>query len=172
MNALKLFLLSFFLIQAFTSFGQDDVMRKAAYDQAQKIGTATAEGNYAQLAEHTPQKLIDFFGTKDDYISTVTMMMNNLADTGVKILSVEVIDSVQVSKFEDNYQCLVPKITIMQVEDSKMKSKSYLFGFSEKGLHWKFVEAEQLNTPMVKTVFPGFKTDIIIPEDTPPEIID
>ena len=173
MQKIKLIALTFFFL--FSSnylLGQSEVV-DSVRNQAELVSKVLMNGDYESLVKYTHPIVIEKSGGKEIIVEAIKTTMEGMKNEGFVISSVEILDSIIVSKYEDQYHSLVPKLMKFEVDNSTIISKSYLFGFSDmEGKNWTFVEAESLASEEGSIFFPDFKTNINIPQKPQPIIIE
>ena len=141
--------------------------------QAEKIATAVFNGQYDTVVKYTHPNIVALAGGEDALLSMLKIQMAEIENQGVTIDQIEVGDSIVAKRYKDEYHALVPKMMTMSMDGQRIMMKSYLFGFSDaEGMDWTFVEADELTSPMGANLFPDFETNIEIPKQGQPIMID
>ncbi|MEM7656022.1 MAG: hypothetical protein AAF399_07830, partial [Bacteroidota bacterium] len=153
-------------------FAQDALLDIVRF-QAGKVARFTFEGKYDSLMNYTHPNVFDVVGGREAMLHMIKAQMAEAAQQGIAIESIEIGDSIQISRFGSEYHALIPKFTKMSFQGKLLMSSSHLFGFSDSlGQSWTFVEADQLTSPQASGLFPNFETNLIIPNKQPPVLIE
>ncbi len=123
--------------------------------------------DFETVLKYTHPTIIENSGGKEVLLETITKAFKGLEAQGFVFEKAEVVDVSNIIKENREYHCLVQNSNQMKVTGTRIKSKSYLFGFYDaKKQQWYFLEAEQLkNKALIDKFFTEFKTSINIPED-------
>jgi len=167
------FVASFYLLLGTQFVIGQDAMQVIIKEQALVVSNSMFTGDYQTLLNHTHPNVIEFMGGKETALKILSKDLESLKDEiDLDKIEYEVSDEIQIAEHADGYHCLVPTTMIMEMDGMRMKTSSYLFGFSDKeGKHWNFIEADRLNHSSGKKIFPDFKTTLIVPNDQPMEIV-
>ena len=162
---------NFFLLLIFASsiiYSQSiDVLEVSALRDAKIAAKATLELDFKTVLKYTHPEIISKTGGEDFLINSMVELFDQMKEQGFKFEKAEVLNVSNITKEDGEYRCLVLNDNHMVISGTRIKSKSYLFGFYDTKIdRWYFLEAEKLKNPEVmKQLLPDFKTSIIIPPD-------
>ncbi len=134
--------------------------------QARLATKAAIDGDLNTMLEYTPANVVSYLGGKKLFFEHASKLYQEFEKKDIKIISVQVIDSIIFEKQDFGYHAMVPKILTLEREGKTYVSHSYYFGFSDDGTMWSFVEADKLNSKDTAPMFPDFKTTLHIPENS------
>ena len=165
----KIILIVFFGLTANTFFAQSEAeIEEMALRDALIAANATLEMDFKTVLKYTHPTILEKSGGEEVMLKSISEMFETLKkDQGFIFEKSEVLGVSNLTQEDGEYRCLVENKNQMVVADTRIFSKSYLFGFYDKAKkQWYFLEAEKLkNQALIDTFFPGFKTEIIIPND-------
>jgi hypothetical protein len=93
-----------------------------------------------------------------------------LADGGVEPVGAEVDPPTRVVAAGGKVFAIVPMRVTLKLRGTGVLVHSYMLGVSaDDGQTWKFVDGSHLTRVMVEKLFPGFPSDLQLPEVPPPE---
>jgi hypothetical protein len=68
--------------------------------------------------------------------------------------------------------CLIPETLVMKTSKGRMAAKSNLLAISKDGgKNWSFLDLNQSTINSVKTLFPNFNNNLIIPKPAQPVML-
>ena len=150
------------------SFSQSiEALEKTAIRDAQNAAKATLKMDFETVLEYTHPAIIENSGGKEILLKTIAEAFKALEAQDFVFEKAEVVRVFNIVKENGEFHCLVENSNQMKVTGTRIKSKSYLFGFYDDNKEqWYFLEAERLkNEALIAQFFPNFKTAIEIPED-------
>ena len=166
-------LVLFLILFGFVEINAQDQFREVIIQQAKLVSESVINEDYESLINYTHPNIVEKVGGREVLVEAVKSSMESMKAEGIKIESIEIDDTIIISKFKDEYHCLVPKILKMSIGENKIISKSYLFGFSDlNGEHWTFTEADKLISEEGSQFFPNFETNIHIPTKPMPMYVE
>ncbi|NAS31597.1 hypothetical protein GTQ40_11490 [Flavobacteriaceae bacterium R38] len=144
-----------------------DSLKISALRDAKAAAKATLELDFETVLKYTHPTIIEKTGGKDFLIKSMVELFDEMGKQGFKFEKSEVIAVSSITKEDGEYRCLIQNDNRMTISGTRIKSKSYLFGFYDNAIdRWYFLEAEKLkDTDVMKQLLPDFKTSIIIPPD-------
>ena len=161
-----LILLLFVIGSVNSGFSQEDEAIKAnILTQAKLVSQAALDADFETIFEYTHPSAARSVGGKENFMDLLTNTYRQFEEQDVEMLEMEVSDSIVFAKQKNVYHALVPKVLKLRVKDKTFISNSYLFGFSDDGEKWTFVEADKLRPESEKrsVLFPDFETTLTIP---------
>ena len=160
--------ISFFLTLLFFSncllFSQtkDNALR-----DAKTTSEATLKMDFKTVLKHTYPSIVDMMGGNEKAVELLVTTFDSMKEQGFVFEKADIINVSEIVKEQDQYRCVIEGYNQMVFNGMRIKSKSFLLGiYDEDKAYWYFLEAKQLkNTALVEQVFPGFKTELNIPDD-------
>jgi len=157
---LLVFSSSFFFAQT------NEVLKERALRDAKIASKATLEGDYKTVLKHTYPTVVEMMGGTAKATEIIKSMFAEMGEQGFVFEKADV-QFVSDVVFEQNeYRCYTQSMNVMKMNNMRINSKSYLFGFydAEKE-YWYFVEAAKMkNTELMDQLFPDFQTNMLVPE--------
>ncbi|MDO6595842.1 hypothetical protein Q4512_02885 [Oceanihabitans sp. 2_MG-2023] len=166
-NKLQLLFLLFFSCSL--SFAQDKTaLKEEALRDAKITSEATLKMDFKTVLKHTHPSVIKLMGGEEQALNLVETTFESINAQGIVFEKADVISVSDVVFEQDEYRCLVEGYNQMKMPGMRIKSKSHLLGFyNAQEKFWYFIEAEKMNNQTVaETLFPGFETNMEIPNDT------
>ncbi len=163
-NNLKTLLLIGLITVSFNGYSQT---KEDALNDAKITSKATLNMDFKTVLKYTPPKIVNIMGGEDAALNLMNTTFDNMKTQGFEFEQADVLSVSEILQEQGEYRCYIEGYNQMKMGDQRIKSKSYLFGiYNEKGQHWWFMEAKQLkNKAMLEQLFPGFETELNIPED-------
>jgi len=162
--------LFFLLFTAYTSFflTTNAQTKEGALRDAKLTAEATVKSDFETTLKYTPKAIVDLMGGKESALNMIEKSFQSMASQNISIESVEILDVSDVVKEQDQFRCLVKGENRIKAPTQYAISTSYLLGiYDENNNHWTFIEADKIkNKAVMEQIFPGFKTQFNIPENS------
>ena len=165
MNKSKNLLILVVVLSCFTGWSQT---KEDALRDAKIASNATLSMDFKTLLNYTHPNVLNIMGGEEKGLELLKSTFNSMTDQGFVFEKADVISVSDIVFEQDEYRCYVEGFNQMKMPGMRIKSKSYLLGFfdSDKKI-WYFIEADKVkNKALMDQIFPGFKTQMDIPEDT------
>lgn len=160
-----------FLLIPLLSYGQqqdNESLKKQALLDAKLTAKATLENDLKTVLKYTHPKIIEVSGGIDVLLPLLEETFKKMKEEGVIFKKADIDFVSDIVREQDEYRCYVRNHNEMVINDTTIKSTSYLLGFYlEEKKHWVFIEADKMSSKQHKDLFfPDFKTSMDIPKDT------
>lgn len=157
-------LLLFFNISLFSQ--NINQLKKTALRDAKIVAKAALQQDTETLLQYTHPRILEKLG----YVGTRQLLDDAFGMMNAQHIKIENsnIDEVgEIKKENKEYRSIIKNTIEMNFGDRKVLVKSSLIGFyNSKRKSWAFIESNKLsNDPDIQSLFPDFKTDMVIPED-------
>ena len=150
----------------FTVHGQDTVNLKK---QANVIVTATREGKYKIVVDHTYPKIVQLGGGKEAMLKKIISGMDEMKKQGIAGVDGKLGPPGKFYKAGSEIHCLIPETVTLIKSDGRLVSTSYLLAITnDKGKTWSFIDVGNITTGMLRDLFPHFNKRLKIPDKTEP----
>jgi hypothetical protein len=164
--ALKIALL---FILPVTALAQDPAVVKR---QADVVAKALVNSDYKTVIAHTYPKAVSIGGGKEKLLQMMSAGINQMKAQGFSFEKVTVGQPGKFYKAGTEIHCLVPEQVIMKTTKGRMAANSNLLAISnDGGKNWSFLDMNQRTINSVKTLFPNFNNNLIIPQPKAPVML-
>ena len=164
--ALKIALLLFIPVTAFT---QNPAVVK---QQANVVGQALLKSDFKTVVAHTYPKAVNLGGGKEKLVQLMTAGINQMKAQGFAFEKITIGQPGKFYKAGNEIHCLVPEQLIMKTRRGRMAASSNLLAVSDdNGKNWSFLDLNQGSISNLKTLFPNFNSNLVIPKPTPPTML-
>lgn len=161
--ALKIALL---LILPVSVFAQDAAVVKR---QADAVAKALFNGDYKTIIARTYPKAVNVGGGKEKMLQILTTGINQMKSQGFSFEKVTIGQPGKFYKAGSEIHCIIPESIIMKTSQGRFLANSSLLGISnDGGKNWSFLDMNRATINLVKTLFPNFNKNLVIPEPAQP----
>ena len=148
---------------------------KSAYPslkiQANEVGNATINGDFAKVVDYTYPKVLEMVGGRDKMLTLIKQGDEQNKADGVSYVSVEIGDPGQIEKIDTQIFAVLPMKLTMKAPDGKFIGESALVGISDDGgQNWKFISS--VSQKRFNAVFPKAADKIKMPEEKQPTMVE
>lgn len=159
-----------FLILCNFSSGQNrfsDIIKS----DCEKMAAAMLQKNYSEIIDYTYPKLVEMAGGKQALLDASKSAFEKM-DESFKIDKITFGEPQKIYVAGKELHCIVPETLSINTNKGKMQASYSLLAVSlDKGKKWYFIETHKFTPKFMKTIFPNFNYNLIIPENTKPIII-
>lgn len=156
--ALKLIAL---LILPVAAFAQNPAVVK---QQATVVANALFKSDYKTIIEHTYPKAVAMGGGKEKMLQMMTAGINQMKAQGFVFEKVTIGEAGKFYKAGKEIHCIIPESLVMKTPQGRFSTKSNLLCISgDGGKNWSFLDMNRGTINSVKTLFPNFNSNLIIP---------
>ena len=150
-------------------FAQDTTVVKR---QANIIAKALLNSDFKTVIAHTYPKAVTFGGGKEKLLQMMSNGINQMKAQGFSFEKISIGSPGKFYKAGTEIHCLIPETLIMKTSRGRMSAKSNLLAISnDGGKSWSFLDLNQGTINSVKTLFPNFNNNLIIPKPAPPVML-
>ena len=123
--------------------------------------------DFETVFKYTLPSVLEALGGKENGIELLKSIFEPMVEQGFVFEKADILNVSDIVFEQDQYRCYLEKFIQMTINDTRIKSYSYLLGiYNETDKFWYFIEAKELkNSFKVNKVLPNFKTKLNIPED-------
>lgn len=138
--------------------------------QAEVIGEATLQGDFAKVVEFTHPRLIETFGNKEKLLASIKSEFEQIKKEGFAFESYKIENASEIKTVEKDLFAILPMILTIKIPDGrKARQESALIGISsDNGANWKFINS--VNQETFKLLFPKAAEVITLPVEKAPTI--
>jgi hypothetical protein len=164
---MKLFIkITFLLLLPLSLFAQDVAVVKR---QANVIAQALIASDFKTVIAHTYLKAVEMGGGKDKMLQMMSAGINRMKSQGFAFEKITIGTPGKYYKAGTELHCLVPETLIMKTSQGRFSAKSNLLAVSsDYGKNWSFLDLNASTIRSIKSVFPDFNSNLIIPNPSPP----
>lgn len=139
---------------------------------AESLVTATMNGDYAFVVDHTYDGVIKELGGRDEAIRVAQSSIEELKTKNLKVHAYRVGTPQDLYIEGKNTFTIVPTWLEMFAPDARVVARSYLLGISsDGGKTWKFADGSGLDDATFREhVLPKLPADFKLPESQKPEV--
>lgn len=167
-------LLASLLLYALLSSGVSAAPLTAADVQSLRsdIASMTAafeRGDAEPLIARTHPSLKAMAGGPDAFAELTRHALAQLRDIGISFVSQEVGMPTEVYQAGEEEVCFVPRVSVMAVNGTQMKSTTFMIAIRSKGgTTWTYLDGAGLrkNPEMIYQLLPGLARDVPLPPNT------
>mgnify|MGYP000873661484 CR=1 FL=1 len=124
--------------------------------------------NWEVFARYSNPAMIGTLGGKEEFIKFISSLFTDIPETAWKLYKPGTI--LQVVKNGTDLQCLIELNSIIEVEDKRITSKSYLVGQSwDGGSFWTFFDSQN-DARAARQIKPDLSEAIVIPAKVPDKV--
>lgn len=162
-----IFILLFF---ANYTFSQNQFSEKIKSD-CEKMANALLQKNYSTIIDYTYPKLVEMAGGKQALLNATKSAFEKMDESFIiEKITFGVPQKIYVAGKE--LHCIVPETLSINTNKGKMQATYSLLAISrDNGNKWYFIETHKFTPKFMKTIFPNFNYNLVIPENTKPIII-
>ncbi|MGY4537758.1 hypothetical protein ACVW0P_002177 [Mucilaginibacter sp. UYNi724] len=161
--SLKLIIL---LVLPVSVFAQNPAVVK---QQATVVANALLKSDFKTVLDHIYPKAVAMGGGKAKMLQMMTAGINQMKSQGFAFEKVSVGTPGKFYKAGNEIHCLVPESLVMKTSQGRFATKSNLLCVSsDGGKTWSFLDMNQGTMGSVKTLFPNFNSNLIIPKPEVP----
>ena len=166
MKAFKLIIL---LLLPLSVFAQDTGLVKR---QANGVAKALLNNDFKTVIAGTYPKAVEIAGGKEKLLNMMAAGMSQMKAQGFSFQKVTIGSPGKFYKAGTEIHCLLPETIIMKTSRGLMSAKSNLLAISgDKGKSWTFMDLNQRAISSIKTLFPNFNKNLVIPQPTLPVML-
>jgi hypothetical protein len=159
-----------FLILCNFSFGQNNFSKKIKSD-CEIMANAMLQKNYSTIIDYTYPKLVEMAGGKQVLLNATKSAFEKMDDSFI-IEKITFGEPQKIYVAGKELHCIVPETLSINTNKGKMQASYSLLAVSpDKGKKWYFIETHKFTPKIMKTIFPNFNYNLVIPENTKPIII-
>ena len=164
--ALKMVLL---LILPASLFAQDAAVVKR---QANVVAKALLNSDFKTVVDHTYPKAVELGGGKAKLVQMMSAGINQMKAQGFAFEKITIGEPGKFYKAGTQIHCLVPEKLIMKTSKGRMAAGSSLLAVSDdKGKSWSFLDLNKGTISSIKTLFPNFNNNLVIPQPAAPTML-
>lgn len=139
--------------------------------QAEEVGKATVEGNFAKLVDYTYPKIVEKFGGKDKMVAFLNNDSAQMKTDGFELERITIGEVKQIAKIENEiFAIVLMTMTIKSPNGKALGESSFVAISNDNGENWKFING--INQDRFKAVFPKAAEKIQIPAEQLPKPIE
>lgn len=166
---IKPFKLLLILLLPVSLFAQDTAIVKR---QANGVAKALMNSDFKRVIAGTYPKAVDIAGGKEKLLSMMTAGMSQMRSQGFSFQKVTIGSPGKFYKAGTEIHCLLPETIVMKTSRGLMAAKSNLLAISnDKGKNWTFIDLNERAISSIKTLFPNFNKNLVIPAPTLPVML-
>jgi hypothetical protein len=157
------------LILPVSLFAQDAAVVKR---QANVVAKALLTSDFKTVIAHTYPKAVEIGGGKVKMLQVMSASINQMKSQGFAFEKITIGEPGKFYKAGTQVHCLVPEQLIMKTSKGRMAASSNLLAVSnDKGKSWSFLDLNRGTMASLKTLFPNFNNNLVIPQPTPPTML-
>ena len=152
-----------------TVFAQDAMVVK---NQANVVAKALVSSDFKTVVDHTYPKAVEIGGGKAKLVQMMSAGINQMKAQGFAFEKITIGQPGKFYKAGTQLHCLVPEQLIMKTSKGRMLAKSNLLAVSnDNGKSWSFLDLNKGTISSIRTLFPNFNSNLILPQPTPPTML-
>ncbi|MEB0262170.1 MULTISPECIES: hypothetical protein [unclassified Mucilaginibacter] len=156
--ALKLIVL---FILPVSVFAQNPAFVK---QQATVVANALFKSDYKTIVDHTYPKAVAMGGGKEKMLQMMTTGINQMKAQGFVFEKVTIGTAGKFYKAGNEIHCIIPESLVMKTPQGRFATTSSLLCVSgDGGKNWSFLDLNRGTINSVKTLFPNFNSNLVIP---------
>jgi hypothetical protein len=164
--AFKIILL---LVLPISLFAQDAAVVKR---QANVVAKALLNSDFKTVIDHTYPKAVEIGGGKVKMLQMMSTSINQMKAQGFSFEKITIGQPGKFYKAGTQVHCLVPEQLIMKTSRGRMAASSNLLAVSnDQGKSWSFLDLNKGTINSIKTLFPNFNTNLVIPQPVLPTML-
>lgn len=134
---------------------------------------AMKKKDYNTILDYTYPKIIEIGGGKNKLYSSMKSAYDKMEKDGFFFEDEILGEPQKIFIAGKELHCIVPKNEIMKTPKGRIKATYYLLAVSkDNGRKWFFIESHMLNDKNKKLIFPNFNSELKIPKNSQPILID
>ncbi|RYU91229.1 hypothetical protein EWM62_04625 [Mucilaginibacter terrigena] len=154
------------LILPVALFAQDPATVKR---QANVVAKALLNSDFKTVIANTYPRAVTLGGGKDKMLKMMTAGINQMKAQGFLFEKVTIGSPGKFYKAGNEIHCLIPENLIMKTSQGRFSATSNLLAVSQDGgKNWSFLDLNQGTMASIKTLFPNFNNNLIIPQPAQP----
>lgn len=166
---MKLFRFLLLLLLPVITYGQDTTVLKK---QANLMAQATFNGNRDEIIKYTYPRLITLSGGEEKFRTLIAERIESLKRQGVTDFNGKVGSPGPFYQAGDEIHCLLPEQIIIQTNNARYLSRSYMLGISnDGGKNWTFLDVGNMPADVLLRILPNYNKALVIPEYVKPEYL-
>lgn len=153
-----------FLILIITStFTIAQTGNKNLNTQLEEMKEYLLEGDYENYTNYVYPKLIEMVGGKENMKIATESGINSMKAGGLSIINLIFKNPNKFLKKDDELQCSLTQVTVMQTPDGKIEEEYALIAISDdKGENWTFINTDGKDKETVLKAFPNLHREVVI----------
>ncbi len=141
--------------------------------EAIKMTDFLTERNCDSFIAFQYPKIIEMFGGRQKAFLAITKSWKNHDADSLKITRITIGEPTKVISYKDELQCTIPQNVVIKSPKVSISVKSTLIAISKDGGNrWYFIDAVGDNIKNIRSTFPNISKELVIPEQTKPEVIN
>ncbi|MFD0767058.1 hypothetical protein ACFQZI_19530 [Mucilaginibacter lutimaris] len=149
-----------------SAFAQNPTVVK---QQATVVANALLKSDYKTVVDHTYPKAVAMAGGKQKMLQMITAGINQMKAQGFVFEKATIGEAGNFYKAGNEIHCLIPEAIVMKTPQGRFASKNNLLCVSaDGGKNWSFLDLNQGTINSVRTLFPNFNSNLIIPTPQAP----
>lgn len=154
------------------AFSQNQFSSKIKSD-CEIIISAMKNSDYNKTLDYTYPKVIEIGGGREKLFSLMKNTLDKMKKEGYVFENQILGEPQRIYNAGKELHCIVPKKTIIKTPKGRVEATYYLLAVSkDNGRRWFFIESHMLNDENKKLIFPNFNSDLKIPKNSKPVLID
>ncbi|WP_157579348.1 hypothetical protein [Polaribacter vadi] len=120
-------------------------------------------GDFENYANYTYPKIIEMMGGKSNMIKVTKQGMTKMKNNGFTFTDLNFKNPSEFLKKENELQCTLTQIIVMETPRGKIESEYTLIGISsDEGQNWTFIDTSGKDKETMLKHFPNLHNEIII----------
>jgi hypothetical protein len=153
----------------FQSYGQVKEANQNLKQQAAKMGSAFASGDYTTFAKYTYPKILAAMGGAAKMAAVLTKSTNDMKVQGISFSNITFDEPSKIIKSGKEFQATIAQHTEIKLTHGRMISTSTLIAIStDDGTNWTFIDTSNKDMPTLRKALPNLNRAIIVPPQQPP----
>lgn len=141
-------------------------------EQAIKLADALKNRDCDAYMVYQHPNAIRLLGGRQSAVEKIKQGWNKAEEDSIRFLSITVGEPSKMISVKEELQTTMPQTMEMKVKATRVIIKTTLVCISlDGGNHWYFVDAFRKNFQIMKSVLPTLSEEIVIPPDTPPQVL-
>ena len=121
------------------------------------------DGDYENYANYMYPKVLEIMGGKKNMVVVTENGINNMKAGGLSILNLRYKNSSKFFKKENELQCSLTQVTVMQTPNGKMEKENAFIAISnDNGENWTFINTDNKDKETVLETFSNLHSDVFV----------